>query len=1242
MSGSVSPDDAAAGNDLCLFLLGGFHAEAGGHPVPDQRWQRPRARALVKLLATVPGHRLHREQILETLWPHLTPEAALVSFRRALSLARHALEPALAARGASSFLRLSGEVLALGATVWIDADHFEALAQAALQGSAGRMPAQARADYEAALAAYSGELLPEDRYADWTTARREALAACHRQLLLGLASLLEHERAYAAAAERLQQVLQQDPTQEDVHRRLMRLYALAGSRQQALRQYQRCGQLLRAEAGREPEPATQRLYQEILADRLLPAAPASSPVPPVGKLPTREPPALPAVLQQAPATPFVGRERLLELLLAEAARSWGWSQPAPAGREPLPAPAQPPAASRIVLVSGEAGVGKSRLCAEVAHRVQRQGVLVLWGASYEQEGRLPYGPFIEAFADSLASCSRAEQQRLLRAYPELGPLLSRGLAGPTHAGFPLPNAPALESAQSPESARARLFAAIVGLLSELATAQPLLLVLDDLHAADATSLEVLHHLVRLLAAQRGPARPGPPRLHLVGTYREEDVERGSVFQRLLASLDYERLCRHVELLRLARPDCDRLVQAALPGAPIEPALLERIYTQSLGNPLFALQLLHDLQERQALMQVKGRWLAPTARTVAVPQEVQRLVTVRVDRLGAAVRQLLDLAAVAGMEWSFALLRQAARLAFHPPPGEAALVEALERALEARVVEERADGYAFRHPLLRAALYEGISHERRRWLHAALAQALREQASEEVEALAFHYQQAQQEEQARVYLERAGDLARALYANEVAESHYRDLLAQLERLGDAQAAARVREKLASVLLTLGRFDEALSALEAARETYQQAGELEQVGRLTVQIGSTHRARGTVQQGVACIQAVLTSYEPRLSVRTRAALSLAQATLLFAGGRYRQMLAAADQAIAALHEAEAETFPEAAQMRAAGEVARANALLHLEEWPAARAVVARALPVVQAAGNLNSLRVGELVLAFGHLFGGELRQSRAQLERTLQLVERMGDLTWIAFVKACLGYADFIAGEWEQARGWLEQAVGTGHAVGASWHTAYPPLYLGWLLFAEGKWEEAEPYLEEARALASRSQNLELLPLAQGVLAERELLEGRVEAARARLAPLVCEEGLSITLMLPQLAWALLEAGETAQANELVEQAIGRASRQGYRLPLVEARRVQALLLGRQARGPEALAAAQEAGDLARAIPYPYGEARALATRGGLAAHLGQPETARRSWEEALAIFQHLGAARDAERAAQALSALAHRS
>jgi DNA-binding SARP family transcriptional activator/DNA-binding CsgD family transcriptional regulator len=252
---------------LRIKLLDGFGLQVGERMIPPAA-VRGKPSLLIKLLALAPGHRLHREVVVDCLWPDLDPEAALNNLHGVLRKLRLALEPGLAQGGQSAYVRLTDAQLILCAPtpVWVDAEVFEH-ACASARGS------DDPATYTAALELYRGDLLPGDRYADWASPTRDSLRQSYIDLLLRLATAHERRQELWAAIGALNRVVATDPFQEVAHIRLMRDYAQAGRRVDALRQYQRLTNSLR-ELDVEPDSEARRLLADILAGRLRSARPA--------------------------------------------------------------------------------------------------------------------------------------------------------------------------------------------------------------------------------------------------------------------------------------------------------------------------------------------------------------------------------------------------------------------------------------------------------------------------------------------------------------------------------------------------------------------------------------------------------------------------------------------------------------------------------------------------------------------------------------------------------------------------------------------------------------------------------------------------------------------------------------------------------------------------------------------------------------------------------------------------------
>lgn len=651
-------------------LLGGFHVGRTDSAQEVSDWQRRSAKTLMKLLASDTGHALHRERILDILWPGVVVESALNSFGKALHAARHALEPELPRREDSAYLRQVDGMLVLNSEhVVVDTDRFEQLAEAALRR--GDITA-----YEAALAAYSGELLPEDLYESWCAERRNSLAELHVRLLLGAAEALEKRGAYDKSVGCLREVLRQEPTREAAHRRLMWLYTQMGTPEQAVRQFQLCEDVLRRELDLAPQQETISLYHDVLASR----TPGQSSMPDADREPLNQGRPSPVKDGATPRGPFLGRERVLQRLSEQLMRS-------------------DEGQSGMIVVSGEAGVGKTRLLEEFAMQASEQGALTLWGGKGAHANQFAFGPFAVALEGYAESRSEAERRELARCYPALArfvPSLAAASNLPTMAADPHPS-------------HVDLISAIVRLLTDLGRTRPVLMVLGDLHGINPVSLDLVRYLAHL--AVRRPWL-------MIGAVRDEELEADTELRQMVETMTRAHLCLGINLQCLSRPSCDQFVQAVLPSADSDGNLLEEIYVRSRGNPLFIGELVREFRSgppRAWARRREGPQVAERA-----PSRAHARMAMRLGAMDETLRRVLGLAATAGeTEISLSELRTGAA-ALEPPVALSALFDALDRALRMRLLEECTTGYTFRHPFVRSAFYDGLPQHRRAEFHAALA------------------------------------------------------------------------------------------------------------------------------------------------------------------------------------------------------------------------------------------------------------------------------------------------------------------------------------------------------------------------------------------------------------------------------------------------------------------------------------------------------------------------------------------
>src|SRR5436190_2279083 len=577
----------------------------------------------------------------------------------------------------------------------------------------------------------------------------EALALCRSDLLSGLdddwivSARDEHRDAQGALLARLADAASDpdtalghararialDPLSEEAHRDLMARLAAGGDRPAALAVYGRFAERLRTELRIAPSAATRAL-----AESLRTSAP--------------ERPRLPRAFDLGRTrSPFVGRTAELQRLRAGLA-----------GGE-----------RRLLAISGDPGIGKTRLLSELARAAYADGATVLYGRSPE-EAVAPYQPFAEALGP------------LAPADPALAPLLGEATPSGDEAG-----------------ARLRLFEAVAAALAE-APGTRVLLALDDLHWADLPSLRLLAHVLR---------HARPDRLVVAATYRETELGRSHPLARALADLRRDRLVDRVALSGLDDAAASGLI-AGWVGADTGAGITGAVQEETGGNPFFIEEVLRHRLESGALAEADGRWqLSRPVRELGVPESVREVIGRRLDRLGDDAVDVLETAAVIGPEFELGLLDAAC-----PLPREA-LLDALESAATANLIRPQQGAWSFPHALIREALLDELSALRRVRLHARVAEALAALPAARPAELAFHGIQAAAligEDQAAEWAHAAGDAALASLAYEDAAGHYRDAI---------EAAGATPERLLAVADALMRAGDpeadaaCAAAIDAAR-------------------------------------------------------------------------------------------------------------------------------------------------------------------------------------------------------------------------------------------------------------------------------------------------------------------------------------------------------------------------------------------------------------------------------------------
>ncbi len=776
-SGTIAPIDTPTALLLSspllrVYVLGQFRVERKNGDewctIDSRIWHRRRARALLGCLLSSPGRRSSREQVMELLWPDLDIDVAANRLNGAVHELRQILEPEIARPAASRMLRLERDVLEIAdsAQIWLDAEAFEHLLKEANTSSD---PAEAERLLEEAAALYRGGYLLEELYSEWAAPRRDALQRAWIGLLLDLANLRTERGMLASAIETLDRLRTAEPTNETALQRLMLLLTQLDRRGEALQVYRQYIAMLQRDYESDPLPETQQLYEELLQGKLLTVSPSKMGINtskereiPSYNLPPIIPPSPPPVqeplftrpvlhLGRHNQSPLIGRQRELEtmrqvMLTIEENTFNATRFISPTTRKPVsshstslssPLLRDLSVSSRLhqphfLLLMGEPGIGKTRLAEELSLFAYTRDWAVAWSRSYEQEGAIPYRPWTELLRTLLQSTTTFEELLATTSTPSsphaahfkierLSPLLPGfSLPGRDQSGHDQSGRDQSGPYASPlphEQERLHIWEATLGLLGTLSAINPLLLVFDDLHWADDSSIELLTYLIHHLQDQR---------VLLLVTCRDAELPSQHKIRTLIADLQREQTIVTLSVQPLSQSQIGALV------SHLPEDVIQSIQTQAAGNPFFAEELARYVEtiyneEVSALSQDSTPAITPPRNpgrnSGLLPEAIAAVLERRLGRLSSDCQALLGKAAVLGGSFE---LRQLLPMASEYT--EDVVLDLLDEALYAGLLTEEGVGvhitYHFWHPLIISHLYERLSAARRAQFHRKAADAIK--------------------------------------------------------------------------------------------------------------------------------------------------------------------------------------------------------------------------------------------------------------------------------------------------------------------------------------------------------------------------------------------------------------------------------------------------------------------------------------------------------------------------------------
>lgn len=999
--------------------------------------------------------------MIEYLWPgeELSLRSAASNLRSRVTELRKILEPSLERGEQSRYIQTQrgGYVLRAGSDCWIDAEEFSQLEEHGRRAHREGKFDEAIDSFERAVALYRGEYLAEDRYEEWALQIRERFRERFVEVLSLLADSLARRGQYRSALSYLERAVTESPLHETLYRQLMMYAFCAGDRARARQAYERCRTVLERELGERPSSQTEEIFRQIQAENV-PGVERVYPEPITEK-------ALLAVPAKIRHPPFVGRQHEWDQLTSALAKTRS-------------------GAGRVVLIIGEAGVGKTRLSEEFLHWAHEYaGAYTLTGRCYELENPLLLHLWVEALREGILKLQSADladvQPPWIAELSEILPELRRVFSDLPSVALPA------------EHRQYRLFETLFSILKALTLRHaPLLILLDDLQWADSNSLDFLCYLM-----ERFTNEP----ILILGTARSEELSPQHGVERVRHQGSRLGLLDEIVLQRLGEHEIQDLVKNLADELETTADFGGRLYRESVGNPLFATAVLQALFENGAFVREGARWrLADPSRVALAPSAVQ-LLERRVRRASTVAQRILQLVACA-VQIELDVLEAA----WEGIPEE--LFAHLAELTSQGLLIECGGRYEFAHDKFREVVYNQLEEPRRIWLHRRIAQALEHVYADPAAAglagrLAEHYEQGGQLVQALEWLLRTVQecqhraqypealtwvtkgfhllsiLARRLPKSKCQEFEYillehrvalsiqlgqltDKIETDLQRLSTVAAYSLGRQAQVHLLYAdlyehLGKYREELAEAQQALRLYRAMHDLRGETRALLECSLASYYLGdfaTASSGFERVAQIAPDPEDRLGALENLALLARKIGDLHAAQNYlkKALQLATEQGIL---ERESDLW-----------YTQGSVEWQVGNYQAAVFSFQRTWEICHTTGDQYGMAYALLNLAIALNSLGAYQQALHQARQAETLFTQLGNQLAVATTKRLLGSISVALRDYELARNDLEEAL----QLSANDHRRQGECFavLAELSLAQQQWHKASEYAQQALAIASR--------------------------------------------------------------------------------------------------------------------------------------------------------------------------------
>ena len=1089
---------------LKIQLLGGFAVYRNDELIEE--WGSEQTKTLLKILCSEPDMIFLHDQLIEHLWPDTEFDRALSFLRARIHNLRQVLEP----EAESSYRYIQtcpgGYRFKTQPDCEIDTMIFSKTYKEGQRAVSDEDIPSAIQHFKTMLDLYRGIYLPEDRYEEWSQLDRGKWQDLHVASLVDLADCYALQRQFRKAVELCRNAYAIEPYKEDLYRQAMVYCYLMGNSNDAMRIFDHLKSILDDELRLEPDHQTEELRQQIAAG-FVPGVDKKYEKPPIINL---------DVGPHIGRLPFAGRLSEFKALLNMLGRVRA-------------------STGQMALVGGEIGIGKTRLVQELALLAELEyGFTSMMGRFTELAMMSPYQTLLESLKSALSILSAAKMKQLPRLSSSV---LSTWLPGIEFPSEQIETLPKLD----PEKERLRFFEALTQMILSLSELSgPIILILDDIQWADASTIDFLDFLIPRISNHK---------IFLIGTYRAEEIDPAHPLQKIIRLAKRQSISGstlHIKLQELNAENILDLLERSAQHIDDQYKLSEYLYKESGGNPLFLVSLLQTLIEEQIIrVAPNGDWLPnmdgiSEVREKPMPREIQEMIEARIERIDDDTRRLLECASVIGLNQDKELL-EALWLQVNPEESEFKYTDRIETLEKMQILARDSSEFHFTHDKIREVVYGRIHADRAMLLHRSVAELLEDRLATTTdrphELFAYHYRLAGLAWEAVLDLLPAVKNAVSGYQNHEGLQLATNALELITTIDPQTVDSDKMDQIEFELL-----EQRINLLDMLAQRDDQRSDLERLFNISegnqdpTIIAQSHLLMANLEMRISAYESAHASCYKALQIGretenndliVRALHSIAQ--IMWHKGDYDEAFEYFNDELKVLEEIE-DPSSLAQTLHYLGQIA-----WHRGQYEESERFYIKALEIRENTKEVHKKAFTLSALGLMYSSTEQFQKAIETLEEVTEIASSIGDRRGQSYALGNLGLTCMDQGAYDLAIEYLETSVNIQTEIGDRRNMAITLNNLGRVNLRLGRRKEAKQLFEQVMTISKEIDLPDGLAYAQHNLAMINLMEQKFDAAEELLenAMAIYQESKNQS----NIGSAVKDRGEIALQAGKIDDAIG---------------------------------------------------------------------------------------------------------